>query len=123
MLCVISPFHLVLITLFIILTLRSTSVYVNVSTELKRMNQIALSPLISTVGEIIAGHITIRQYRKKEWMHQKFIQHLDLYTVTQGHLNLTIPYLRVRIKYLLMLVITLSVAALFFNKRYRFILF
>ena len=60
LLCIISPVHLVIILIFIIICKRSTQTFVKVSTDLKRLNQIAKSPLISTMGELINGSVTIR---------------------------------------------------------------
>lgn len=116
MLCVISPVHLLIVLLFMLVAKRSTQIFVNVTTELKRLNQIAKSPLISTIGEMISGTITIRQYSKIQYMKQKFIDNLEMFTITNGHLLFSVPYLRVRVKYLLFLVVSLSVVALYFNK-------
>jgi ATP-binding cassette subfamily C (CFTR/MRP) protein 10 len=122
LLCVLSPIHLIIILIFILASKKSTSIYVSVNTELKRLDQIARSPLISTIGEMINGSVTVKQYKKKDWMKQKFIRNLDMYTVTHGHLMLAYSYLRVRIKYLLFFVVAFSIGVLYVDKGYKIIL-
>ena len=55
-------------------------------------------------------------------MKQKFIDKLNMYMISEAHVNFSFPYLRVRVKYMLFLVVSLSIAALYFNKSYKFIL-
>lgn len=123
LLCIVSPFHLIIIFVFLIFCFRSTSIYVSVSTDIKRINSLALSPMISTLGEIINGNVTIRQYQKLDYIRSKLIRSINMYIIAQGHLFFSSSYLRVRVKYMLFVVIALSIAAIFVNKIYRFILF
>lgn len=59
LLSVISPVHLIIVLIFLAVCFKSTSTYVSVSTDLKRIHSLALSPVISTLGEIITGSTTI----------------------------------------------------------------
>jgi hypothetical protein len=54
-------------------------------------------------------------------MKEKFIQNLDMFAVCLGHFSFSAAYLRVRVKYYLFLVVSLSIFGLYLNKSFRFI--
>jgi ABC-type multidrug transport system fused ATPase/permease subunit len=60
LLCVVSPFHLIIIIAFFILIFAYLKKYVLTTTELKRMNKISESPIISTLSELMNGNVLIR---------------------------------------------------------------
>ena len=62
LLCIVSPYHIIIIILFFVMIGKYMKKYVLTTTELKRMNKIADAPVISTLTELVSGSVLIRNY-------------------------------------------------------------
>ena len=79
LLCIVSPYHTIIIVLFFVMIGRYMKKYVLTTTELKRMNKIADAPVISTLTELVSGSVLIRNYGQVESFKAKMVENLDLY--------------------------------------------
>jgi ABC-type multidrug transport system fused ATPase/permease subunit len=92
--------------------------YMKTIVELKRMVQIANSPVVSLSKEFIEGSTVIRAYNKGSEMLKKFEEKADLYhnsMFLQEYVNL---WIRAQIEYSLALIVTFTVFSVVANKYY-----
>ena len=72
--------------------------YMRTAVELRRLTQLAVSPLLNKVSEVIGGVISIRAYNQIDWMKIKYNKALELYTSCQLHERLSSVWINFRLE-------------------------
>ena len=75
---ILSPSITILVIVGGILSVYSCVKFLRTTTELKRLNQLSLSPVISIVSELVQGVTTIRNYQQVENTLAKFAKKADV---------------------------------------------
>ena len=92
------PVLAVVVVVFGILLFFAMRKYMRTAVELRRLTQLAVSPLLNKVSEVIGGVISIRAYDKIEWMKYKYNKALELYTSCQLHERLSSVWINFRLE-------------------------
>ena len=114
-----SPYFLILMFILFFLNCYFALKYTRVSTELKRMTKVAISPVISSVNEMVAGAATIRAYRKKDFIFNEFLKRNELLNVCHIHMILSMQWLRIRIEYSVFVLVVLAIVFMTINRDYK----
>jgi ATP-binding cassette subfamily C (CFTR/MRP) protein 1 len=78
MACVIMPLTIVVMVVLIIIIVTLAIGFIKTSTELRRLSQNSLSPIISTISEMINGLTSIRVFGKTEFIGANFTERVML---------------------------------------------
>lgn len=92
------PYILILIAQFVVMFTFHTIKYLKTSVELRRLTQLALSPLLGNIGEGILGVTTFKAFGKVEWIRPKFGRNVDLYLNSQIHERLSAVWFNYRLE-------------------------
>jgi ABC-type multidrug transport system fused ATPase/permease subunit len=118
-----SPTNAIFCFSFFYLFFNFLAKFMKSMTELKRMEQITASPLMTMAGELASGAVTIRQFGKLDYMWDKYIDHLDLKSILTAHNRYGYCWIAVRVKTLTFLIVSISVFCFGLNKIYNLIEF
>ena len=92
------PYLLSLVLVFGVLLFFAMRKYMRTAVELRRLTQLAVSPLLNRVSESIGGVVSVRAYKKIEWMREKFAGGLNMYVSTQIHERLSGVWINFRLE-------------------------
>lgn len=95
---VILPYLLILLVIFSVFLFYAFRKYMRTAVELRRITQVAVSPMLSRVSESISGIISIRAYEKLGWIREKFNIALEQYTSSQVHERLAAVWVNFRLE-------------------------
>ena len=113
-----APYFIILMVLLLFLNMWFAVRYTRVSTELKRMTKLALSPVITSVNEMVSGAVTIRAFNKKDFVFEEFLRRNMLLNVCEVHQRLTMPWFRIRIEYSVFLLVVLAIVFITLSRQY-----
>lgn len=122
-LCISSPIHIALVVIFLFLLVGQINVYIKCSTDISRLTKVASAPILSKISEVLTGYVSIRNYGKKDFIWQQFTQNSDLVSNCDSHDRLFTMFLRVRIDYAILLIMSLSFVFITINKRFKLLFF
>jgi ABC-type multidrug transport system fused ATPase/permease subunit len=114
----VSPLVIVFIFLGFLVLGRGFRKYIKTTTELKRIVQISVSPMISRCSEFIEGVTVIRNYNKRADFMKKYAVKADIHHNAFLHDELANTWLRWRVDIMLCLVVGCTVLTVIFNKKY-----
>jgi len=100
-----------------ILFIHSTRRYLRTSTELRRVNQLAVSPLLSLLSEFINGAKLINTYQSCQFLIDKWKEQHNLVINTSLHEDYANIWMMIRLQIFLNLIISLSCILILFNSR------
>lgn len=82
--------------------------YVRTSIEIRRLSQLAVSPLLNRVSEMIGGVVSIRAYNKTGFMRDKYSKDLDRITSTQYHERLSSVWINFKLEIIVSVLVVLT---------------
>jgi ATP-binding cassette subfamily C (CFTR/MRP) protein 1 len=92
------PYILILVAIFAVMLYFIMRKYMRTAVELRRLTQLSVSPLLNKVSETIGGVVSIRAFKKVEWMREKYANALDRYTLTQLHERMSAVWVNFRLE-------------------------
>lgn len=97
--------------------------YIKTSTEISRTAKLAASPILSKISEIINGYVSIRNFKKQEYIINQFKESSDLLANCDLHDRVLSFWARVRIDYPVFIIISLSFIFITISKSKSLLLF
>lgn len=116
---IVSPVIAILLLISLIVIVKDFKKYFKTAVELKRINQLTASPLISICSEFIEGSTVIRSYGKKEMMLDMFREAVDLNNNAFFHDDASIIWIKLRVEFTVIFVIVAAVFSLVINRSYE----
>ena len=93
MACIFLPFTIIIvIILFVVIVLLSRN-YMKCTTELRRLNQLSSSPIISNVSETITGLTSISAFGIEGFMKKQFGERVELNNKAYMHESMVLRYM------------------------------
>ena len=114
-----SPITIIFIVIGLALLVGSFKGYLIANMELKRLNQLSISPLVSLASEFIEGSTVIRVYGKGNAMLRKYQKYADYYHSSLMHINRTNVWFRSKIEFMLSVVAVVVIMVFVINSGYR----
>ena len=93
--------------------------YMPPSVEISRLTKLATSPVLSKLSEIMNGYVTLRNYKKQDYVLTGFIDANDLLANCTYHGTMINFYIRSKMDYSVFVLINLSFFFFVLNKRYQ----
>lgn len=106
---VISPISLLVILLVLIYAGKTMLTYLKLMVSFERLKRVSMSPLISSLQEMIAGVSTIRVYGSLDYLKNKMVRRFDCLASAEYHERQTSTWSRVRVEYSILLITVVSI--------------
>ena len=105
---IVTPLVLVLIAINCVIFFWVMKKFLRTSTELRRLSQLSISPILSKVSELMNGRVTIRTYNSKEYLLKIWEKNHDLNKNILYHERVSNVWLHVRVELSIISIVTLS---------------
>lgn len=112
----VSPLLILVVLLLSLILWRQSHRYVKTSTELRRLVQLSLSPVLSRAKELTEGVSVIRGFKKSKFMLKNYISAADLHHNADLHEQMSGIWMRNRIHYILAVLAGCYAIAVALNK-------
>lgn len=116
---IVEPFVFIIIMIDVCLFKIALKKYLRSSTELRRLTQMGLSPIISKVSELMNGRVIIRSYEAKEPLLKIWEKYHDQHKVTYFHERMTNIWLHIRIELVIVSVVCCTGLLVVLSKNYE----
>jgi len=113
---IVTPIVLVIFVLVLIVVIYSFGRFVQTTTEVKRLVQLATSPMISVGSEFISGITVIRGFAQNEGMVDKYKERVGKLHAADYHEQMAGLWMRSRLEYAFKIIIGLTIVLIVINK-------
>jgi ABC-type multidrug transport system fused ATPase/permease subunit len=113
---VISPFSLIPMFITLILSSRFIKSYIKVSTDLRRLSKLTLSPILAKVSELVSGASSFRTYKIHDFIKENIDQQIELHFDTKMHEELTKTWVNFNVMMMIATSIVITCGILIFTK-------
>lgn len=114
---ILSPPIIILVIIGGTIGIYSCSRYLKTSTEIKRLNQLSISPVISIASELMSGVTTIRNYGQIENTMAKYAEKADVQHCGDFHEMIASIWVRSRLEYTFKIILIFSMIMVVVNQK------
>lgn len=116
---IVTPFVIVIILINFIIFFWAMKKFLRTSTELRRLSQLSISPILSKVSELMNGRVTIRTYNSKDYLLKIWEEYHDLNKNIVFHERMSNIWLHVRVELSIISIVAVSGFLIVFSKNYK----